>query len=381
MTDTDLRDLFHAAGGDLDGPDPVAIDRAWRDGSRRRAGARAAVVGSIAATAAAVTGVAVLGGPPAERSEGPATQSPTPAPASPSPTESGPSTTYAGAPVWVASGSLGGADLPLLEGTGLPVEIDVSADLPPVDGIDRAVGVLGVSELHDGAELSRVVVVGSDGAVRSLAIDGRLERVTDDGGNTMSPLSPEGLSPDGARVFFRQESKLVVYEFGTGTWSEIPTPRWTAETAQWTDGGIFVPREPWGSDGTVYGLDGARLAQRHVGTDDWDGGEAYGPERAAANGDIARSYFLTNDAFAGTNSVVVSVEGRPRLLVHDADELGGKMCCPVAGWLAPAVVAFQSGQDLLAWKVPGGGVHRVSEVVGLEFNRQVYVASWAFRAR
>lgn len=388
MTDADLRDLFQAAAPEPERPDPAAIDRAWRDGYRRRAGSRAAIAGSVVVTAAAVSAVVVfdgLGGP----------VSPAPAPSAPSSTESpqseetapveGPDTTYAGAPVWVSPKAEDRADLPSLENTGLPDEVDLSAEGPAASELDAAVGVLGV--VGSDAELSRVVAVGVDGEAYTLDIDDRLERVTDEGGNAMSALSGEGLSPDGTHVFFRQESALAIYDFRARSWSTIRTPQWTAETARWTDGGIFVPDEPWGSVGTVYSLDGSRQGRLTLDTTAWNGGEPYGPERAAPAGETAQSYFITMDSdsdawsFVGVNAVVVSVEGRPRLLVHDMGAPGGKMCCPIAGWLGPTVVAFQSGTQLLGWEVPGRGVSRITDVTGLQSGQESYVASWAFSAR
>lgn len=86
-------------------------------------------------------------------------------------------------------------------------------------------------------------------------------------------------------------------------------------------------------------------------------------------------------SFAGVNAVVVNVEGRARVLVHDMDKLGGKMCCPVAGWLDPTVVAFQSGPELLAWDLPTGAVRRVTEFTGLQADDEAAFASWALAAR
>jgi hypothetical protein len=389
MTDTDLRDLFQAAAPDLDRHDPAAVDRAWRDGCQRRTRARVAIASSIAATAAAVIGVAIFDRPVGQLTPAPAPgSSPATEPArleESGPTHSGPDATYDGAPVWVSPSTQDRADLPSFEDTRLPVEIDVSADASPTGTMDRAVAVLAM--MGSRGELHRVVAIAADGGTHSVDTTSKVEPVTDGGGNAMSPLSGEGLSPDGTHVFFRQEHALVVHDLRTATWAEIPTPRWTAETAQWMDGGIFVPREPWGSTGTVYSLDGTRVTGRTLRATEWDGGEEYGPERPTLTGETAQSYFVTSDAdrdewsFAGVNAVVVSGEGRPRILVHDMDEPGGKMCCPVAGWLDPGVVAFQSGSDLLAWKVPGGGLSRVTRITGLEPDEEWYVASWAFSPR
>ncbi|WP_210650026.1 hypothetical protein [Nocardioides sp. SYSU D00065] len=387
MTDRDLRDLFREAAPEHERPDPAAVDRAWRDGLRRRAGHRVVFVGAVAATVATVAGFVVLGRPSSQVA--PAPTGPTSTPSTQSPAtkdveDDGPDATIGGAPVWISPHEgEDPSDLPLFSGTGLPEEIDLSADMPGVGELSRAIGVIGV--VGNDGELSRVVAIGPDGSAYSLDIDGRVERVTDQGGNAMSPLSDEGLSPDGTRVFFRQERALVVYDFSARAWSEMTTPQWTAETARWLDGGIFVPTEPWGSVGTVYSIDGARSELRTLRTAEWDGGEAYGPKRSSSAGDVAQSYFLSTDSgddrFAGVNAVVVTVEGRPRILAHDTYDLRGKMCCPVAGWLAPTVVAFQAGPQLLAWSVPHEGVRRVTELTGLSFGEESHVASWALPPR
>lgn len=387
MTDADLRDLFRAAASDPERLDPAAVDRAWRDGYRRRAGSRAAIVGSVAVTAAAVSAAVVLGGLDGPVSPAPSPPSSTESPhrEETTPAETGPDTTYAGTPVWVSPKAEDRADLPSLEDVGLPGEVDLSAGGPAASELNTAVGVLGV--VGSDGELSRVVAMGADGGTYTLDIDDRLERVADEGGNAMSALSGEGLSPDGTHVFFRQERALAIYDFRTRSWSRIRTPQWTSETARWADGGIFVPDVPWGSVGTVHSLDGSRQGRLTLDTSSWNGGEPYGPERSAPTGATAQSYFMTEDSdsdawsFAGVNAVVVSVEGRTRLLVHDMGAPGGKMCCPVAGWLEPTVVAFQSGTQLLAWEVPGGGVSRVTDITGLRRGQESYVASWAFPAR
>lgn len=382
MSDADLRDLLRAAAPEPDRPDPAAIDRAWRDGRRRRTDARTALVGAVAAAVVAVGAVVVLGRPGSEVAPAPSPTSPASTPSAPedSASAAGPDTTFLGAPVWVSPAEEDRSSLSHLEDSGLPATIDLSGESPPASALERAVGVINV----DGA--SRVLAVGADGATYSLELGDRIDPVTDEGGNVMLPLSDEGLSPDGTRVFFRQERALVLYDFGARTWTRIATPRWTAETAQWVDDGIFVPDQPWGSVGAVYSPDGTRSEERTMRRTAWDGGDPYGPERTAPTGDVARSYFVSTDpesdgwSFAGVNAVVVSVDGRPRVLVHDIYEPGGKLCCPVAGWLGSSVVVFQSGTRLLAWEAPDGGVRLVTEILGLRPGVEGYVASWALPA-
>ncbi|HXH81288.1 hypothetical protein [Nocardioides sp.] len=405
MTDSELRDLFRSAAADAGRHDPLAVDRAWRDGTRRRIGARAALAGTIAATAAAVAGVALVDGRTGgvAPAPGPATSS-TVSPSSED-QHSGPVTTYDGAPVWVAPSVAEEAELPFLEGTGLPAEIDLSVEGPPASEITGAVGALAV--VGEGGELSRIVAIGADGAAYSLET-GTLEPVADEGGNVMPALSDESLSPDGTHLFLRQERSLQIYDFTAGAWTAMATPRWAAETARWTEDGIWVPSEPDGRDGTVFGIEGAHTIPLGERTFDdsprWSpgesGGEGYGPERTEGE-TTARSYVLAGSvdlfgvAYPSLDAVAVTIEGRPRFLVvgrGDGPVPGGQtlltnctacqqQCCPVAGFLRPDVVAFLSGSRLLAWEVPGGGVRRVTEVTGLESGTEWYVASWAFSAR
>jgi hypothetical protein len=381
MTDSDLRDLFRSAALDDVQPDPGSVARAWHDGTRRRTSARIALLGAVAAATAVVATVVVVGRPGGDVEPAPAPPTPPSSGPTPSPTErpsngSGPDTTYFGAPVWVESTPADPSTLPELAGTGLPPEIDLSPGAPSSDAVDRAVGVVGM--VGEDAGLARVVVVGEDGGSYDLDVAGRLDEVADEGGNVMSALSLEGLAPSGARVFFRQESSLVVHDFGTGRWTTIPTPQWSAETARWVDGAIFVPDVPWGSVGTLWSASGVRVGRHELPAEaSMEGGEAYGPQREAASGDVAYSSFLGFDEFSGTNAVVVSIEGRPRALVHDQDSPGGKMCCPVAGWAGRTEVVFQTDSWLLAWEVPDGGLRRVSEITGLEPGAVGFVASWA----
>lgn len=381
MTTEKLRDLLHEQVADVTMTDLSAA--AWRDGRRIRRRRGLAVVGGTAAAALAVTaGVSVLGDEPGRGPTGPATSAPTPTP-EPTSTPSGPDSRYAGVPVWVAPRVAEEAALPRLEGTGLPAEIDLSAGAPSAVGIEPAVAVLGV--WPDG-DLSRVVAVGADGGSYSVDIDGRVGHVTDEEGNVISPLVQESLSPGGRRAFFVQERSLEVYDFRTGEWTSIATPRWLAEGARWvTETEIWVPARLGDTgSGTSYDLTGGApvvsmvrwLGLTWPGSDD---SQAFGPLKSTYD-TMAQSFFLSD----GTDAVVArfgdASHEQTNVLRFDGLDERWKGCCPVVGWSDRDTVLVESRSAdarVLAWRVGSHDVRLVSTIVGLVPGEESYVASWA----
>lgn len=377
MTTEKLRDLLHEQVSDVTMTDLSVA--AWRDGQRIRRRRSVAVVGGTAAAALAVTaGVNVLGDGPGRSPAGPATSTPTPTP-EPTPTASGPDTRYEGVPVWVAPRVAEEAALPVLEGTGLPAEIDLAAGAPSAAGIGRAVGVVGV--WPDG-DLSRVTAVGADGGSYSVPTDGVLERVADEQGNVISALTWEGLSPRGRRLFFVQERSLEVYDFQSGDWTSVATPPWLAEGARWiTDTEIWVP-ERLGETGSgtsyfVGGGDPVVSMVRWLGMS-WpgsDSSEAFGPLKSTSDG-LAQSHFLSD----GTDAVVAVVADKPSVLGFDGLDERWKGCCPVVGWSDRETVLFESRSAdarVLAWRVGSHDVRQVSTIVGWVAGQESFVASWS----
>lgn len=374
MTDPDLRDLFHAAAPSLEGPDPAAIDRAWRDGSRRRVGTRAAVVASIAATAAAVTGVAVLDpGSPQSTPSGPSTSSPT---STPSSTETGPpvaepSGKYAGAPVWLAPSVMEEVSLP-------PVP---AAPLSPVIDLDEAQGGdVGepVLALFSGRGERAFALTASQ---RVVEIDtSRLKPVADEAGNGRNPLSFYSLSAEGTSAFFIQKSSLEVLDFETGEWTSIDTPDWLAEGARWlTPDGILVPDALGNaSNGTIHQLAGGTTTAVVDFVHAWTGpnDEAWGPVAAGRSG-TAQAAFLAGPVYGASitnpQAVMVSRAGERSVLALDYGHTGEggtrvKGCCIALGWLDEDTVLFSStgtaGQRILGWDVGTPNVYLVSEIRG-----------------
>lgn len=394
MTDTDLRDLFHAAGGDLDGPDPVAIDRAWRDGTRRRLGSRAAVLGSVAAVAVTVVVSGMLGGSVERVQPTPAVDTPTSTPSTSAPTStpatSAPPTKgaapvarpaghYAGAPVWLAPSVTEEADLPLLPGVVAPPVIDL--DTAEAGPIDEPVVALFAGQGEQAFALTasrRVVEIDTS----------QLDPVTDEGGNPRNPLSYYSLSGDGLGIFFIQNSSLEVLDVMTGEWTSVETPDWLAEGARWMESGrIWVPDVRGGdSAGTVHDV---ATGTTSVSVIDWVRGWAgpgdgqWGPVAWAGAG-TAQAAFLVGPVSGGTLSNpqalmvelfgggVAARDGERQVLALDYGGPGegtrGKGCCIALGWLDADTVLFSSsgteGQRILAWDVGTEAIYRVTEILG-----------------
>lgn len=371
MTDTDLRDLFHAAAPDLDRHDPASIDRAWRDGTRRRVGARAAVVGSIAATAAAVTGVAVLDGHAGRVTPAPSVDSPTSKPTSsgtglPVAERAG---SYAGADVWRAPSVMDEGDLPPLPDNPLPPVIDL--DAAPVGSVGEPVVAMFSGRDEQAFALTasqRVVEIDTSG----------LEPITDEAGNGRNPLSSYSLSADRLSAFFIQQSSVEVLDFLTGEWTSIDTPDWLAEGARWLSGGIFVPND-LGDDsaGTVHQITGGTTTIDVDWAQGWTGpnDEPFGPVAAGRFG-TARAAFtqlFEPGGMSNPQALMVEQAGARFALTLDyggPDEGGtrGKGCCVALGWLDRDTVLFSSGgsegQRILAWDVGTPSVHLVSDILG-----------------
>lgn len=389
MTDQRLRDLLHEQVADLE-PTDLSGD-AWA-GARRIRQRRTALVASAAvATLAVVAGsLALTKGDGA----GPADPAPTPTneqTAVPSSTVE-PGRDYRGAKTWWAPVDTAEADLPELASLPYPPEISLAPDLPP-----HSAGVLAhaVYELSgDGPRPGRVVIVGHDGLTHALDV-GRLDPVTDEEGNVLSPLTAESLAPDGQHVFFIQDSSLEVYDLTTGDWATYDTVAWLAEQARWisaTD--VWVPGELGRPDGigTTYDVTGgsadtSRTAPARV----WDtSDEPYGVVRESAGGGVAQAVFLAAEAtdpggtrLGGLDAVAArpGSSGGVHLLVMPGQGDGRwKGCCPVIGWLDDETVLFQSRSNamrILAWRVGTADLRRVSRITGWEPGEEVPVGSFA----
>ncbi|MEO5663682.1 MAG: hypothetical protein ABIR39_10375 [Nocardioides sp.] len=373
MTDTDLRDLFHDAAPSLDGPDPAAIDRAWRDGTRRRVGTRTAVIASVAASAAAVTGVALLDGPAGRVAPAPSVDSPTSTPTSTPNPNAHPAEragTYEGAEVWSAPSPIEESKL-LLGPAPVPFVIDLFA--ASVDEIGEP-----VVALFSGRGQRAFALTESD---RVVEIDtSRLEPLTDEAGNGRNPLSYYSLSFDGTSAFFIQNSSLEVLDFVTGEWTSIDTPDWLAEEARWLMADkIWVPTA-LGEDsgGTVHSLTGGASMTSNV---DWlhawtgPNDEPWGPVAAGRNGTAQAAFTRMALPNRTTNPQALMITRDQKRYVLSLDDLGAndggtrmKGCCLALGWFDEDTVLFSSssteGQRVLAWDVGTDRVYLVSDILG-----------------
>lgn len=388
MTDQRLRDLLEERVADLTTVDLAS--GAWERASsvRRQRRAVAGVAASVVAVVAGTTlVVAGQGDQPAP-------------PSSSSPTSVGPVVRaekggeYAGVPVWWAPSVADEADLPVLSGTALPAEVDLSAGAPPVPRDLRAVALFQLW----GDEPGRVVVVGADGA--SYSLDVGFGPVEDGDGNESPPVTQESLSPNGRYAFFVQERSLEVYDFEEAVWTKIPTERFAAGSAEWTvSGEIQVPvltsnasrnklYRPTGEPaGTSIGRTG------HVGPADADtpyGPTLWGPGGWAAGAvDLAGPIKRRDEVYRSVGAVNVidsTLSGRPfspgMVLAMPPEPGGGrwKQCCPVVGWLDNKTVLFESRHvdaRILAWRIGTREVSRVADIRGWIAGDESYVASFA----
>lgn len=386
MTDERLRDLLEEQVADLEAAD--LADAAWRDARRIRR--RRAATGAAAAVAAVVVAVVVVrpvgddGGP--VRPAG--TPSPTASTAVDARVERGGD--HRGAPTWWAPDVAGESGLPALDGTPFPAQIDLAAGAPAHRPGVEAVAVFEVA--GEGAAPGRVVVLGTDRTSYSLDV-ARLDPVTDEQGNVLTPLVEESLAPDGRHVFFVQDSSLEVYDLAAGTWESYDTVPWLAEGARWiSDTEVWAPGElgPPDGTGTTYDVTGAEPVTAlptpprvHDVSD-----EPYGPVRTSDGGGVAQAEYLADAVTGPDGSAAASLDavaarvggGDVHLLVTPGQGGRWKSCCPVVGWLDDRTVLVQSRSGsaaLLAWRVGTPDLQRVSRLVGWVPGDEVPVGSFA----
>jgi hypothetical protein len=369
MTDHDLRDLLHDRVADLTGPDLSAT--AWQRAARLRRRRRATVTGGVAA---AVVVVAVVVASVDDRTGGdrdgapPASSLPSGSPA-PDRGSGVPQATqmadYRGAAVWEAPPPEDELALPRWPEPSLPEVIDPDAATAGVPHAP-ARGLV--------ADGRRVFALGEGGVLFELDL-ARLARVSDEGGNRLSPVTAYSLAPDGRHAFFVQESSLEILDLVTGRWRTLDTPDWLAEGARWTSNDeIWVPdtlSSP--RSGTLHHLDGIVSQAQELGVGRDFGEETWGPAIAAGNR-VAQAMFLAGpvDGTGVSNPEAVVVETDGLYDVLTMWPLGTatrqKGCCEVLGFLDDDTVLFASqsseGSRLLAWRVGTPEVFLVARFTG-----------------
>jgi hypothetical protein len=329
MTDQDLRDLLQERVSDLSTTDLSAA--AWREARRRRARRRTTVVAGVAVGAIAVVGAVAV----AERDDPGAPAGPVSPSPSPSPAGDGPDAVVGAASVYWSPTPAEEDELepPAQDGV-LPATIDLAADAPAVEShpVSRAVAAFAISRDD---RVGPVVLVTPDG-YRTLTLPGGLEPRAD------------MLSADGTSV----QLPTATYSFATGEWTEHPAAS------------SVVPEVP-----------PQVAATTSYGAPRWEPmtGLAY---------DFGADVPVPEGSAAGPESVVVTPRlGPPTILAIDRPAVGSrwKRCCPVAGWLEPGTVVYESRGPvtrLIAWRVGTHDFSVVSRIVGLE-QAEWYVASFA----
>ena len=389
MSEQRLKDLLGELVDDVPRPDGPRVDSAW-DAARRRHRRSGVLVAAGAVAVLLVGTTVVVGSRTNDSAPPPDPGTPRPTPSAPqdtdrTPESRPPDSTYKGTPVWWAPDAADESRLDQLESV-LPTTVDLSPGRPTVEPGEPALGVYTI-QAGDGGPL-RVVALSPDGSTAELPTE-QLRANRDQDGNGAALTPPNGgLSPDGRHAFFAQQSSIELYDFGSGEWTTIDTPDWLAEGARWLDADtIWVPNGLLLSGvGTTYDADGRLLDPEEPRIfSDLDvaaADEPYGIWVYSA-GASAGSYFFAGPIGGGpyTNPEgIVARVGNERSVLALGVEGRGKGCCPVVGWLSDDVLAFQSSTRVLAWEVGTGTLHRVSELVGLDPEREWTSSSWAWQA-
>ncbi|KRA31307.1 MULTISPECIES: hypothetical protein [unclassified Nocardioides] len=390
MTEERLKELFEERVADLHAPDLGAA--AWTAARRTRRRWTAAVAVAAVAVIAVTAGVLTVGrdGDPVDPVNTPQVL----LPEAVADAVAEPGSDYRGAQTWWAPSVADEADLPELESLPYPPEISLAPGLPPHPAGVPAHAVYELS--GDNPRPGRVVIVGHDGSTYSLDV-GRLDPVTDEEGNALSPLTSESLAPDGEHVFFVQKSSLEVYDLTTGEWTTYDTVPWLAEQARWLSASeVWVPGELGRPDGvgTTYDVTGAGSGSSSLDLPRvWDtSDEPWGPIRSSRGDGAAQAMFLADEAtgpdgraMGGLDALAARVgpnegEDVQLLVMPGLDDGRWKGCCPVIGWLDDRTVLLQSRSNtsrILAWRVGTADLRRVSRITGWESGQEVPVGSFA----
>jgi hypothetical protein len=379
MTNQQLRDLLHDRVADETMPDLSGA--AWQAGSTVRRRRRTALVAGAAAGVVAVVAVtATLGGTPAPDTTLPSgSESLTPA----LPPSSEPDATYQGVPVWWSPDQVEERSLPVTA-SPLPEEIDLEAG-PRAKQIDVAVAAFGIGD--------QVRLVDERGAQVSVDASS-LDDVVNENGYPISPIGDSMLSPDGRHLAFPQVGSVVVYELATGGWSGFSTEADDAAYVEWRDDRSVVVTTTRGGKGPAYDLEGNRVGSQSgvPPFTGFDTGEAlpFGPTKVVRKEGADGSYSQARSWGMGvplpvrtegdgsspeflSAEVLENIERADRVAlafmnhVGDGQDTRWKDCCPVAGWLDPETVVYESRQSrptLVAWTVATDEFRKVTEIVG-----------------
>jgi hypothetical protein len=345
MTQERLRELLRERVAEETMPDYSA--RAWRAARavrrRRRLGAAAGVA---AATVGVSAGIAVLGSTPPDPALSPGVPATSDA-------SDRPDATYRGVPVWWSPDQHEEQELTPVD-SPLPPEIDLDASQPYVTGeLDRAVAAF--------ARGRSVVLVGPDGQLRTVDVS-RLQEVTKPNGYAYFPTGTGMLSMGGTQLLFPQPGgDVATFTIASGEWSSAFLTSCTKCS------GPPLPTVGSGEDAPDPGFD-ASAAQRYGEARDRAASWGMGVPLPVRNA----STYLSSPEFLVAHGAVLAFMD----LIGDGQDTRYKECCPVAGWLDPQTVVYESRQTdhvLVAWRVRTGDFFLVSRIRG-----QYDVASFAF---
>ncbi|MFC6342602.1 hypothetical protein ACFP8W_11485, partial [Nocardioides hankookensis] len=307
-----------------------------------------------------------------------------PMPASPGPSVSpsataapvGADATYQGLPVWWSPDLDEELDLPWIDRSPLPRDLDLTADMPGLadEPIDRAVAAYGLDH--------QVVLVAADGTPRRLPVD--LDQPeTDEDGYEVSPYGPSMLSPDGRHLVFPQAGSLALYDLARRAWSSIDVGSARTAYVTWVgDDQLLLPSRPEQS-GPILDVRGEQVGSGQkpsirVFQIQESMQNAYGPARTGPGNVLsAQSWGMgpgipVRDPSAYYSSPAhLVVTGGPQganvlAFMTGMDDERWMDAPPVAGWLDADTVVYESvagDRDLLiGWDVGTHTFRRVSSV-------------------
>ena len=366
MTTERLRDLLEERVSDVEADDLSA--RAWARAGGVRRRRRTLVVGTgVAAVLVVAGGVAVLDDRPSATNvpTGPPPSSATSTTVPPEPQSEEPRATLAGefrgAPFWWAPPAERDVELPVLQVPGLPAQLSM-ADADPVTRPPERVDAV----FATGKQRYRLL---SHDRLQSVDLSDRLGPVADAGGNLLSPLTPDSLSPDGTQVLFVQPAGLEVWDLPTNTWDSFPMTVEDAEQAAWSiDGHIGVEQYSGRTDPWERGdHQGSSIVAGPVG----EGAELDWMEGTGAP--VTDSTQVANPDF-----LAVGTPAAPELLAFSTGR--NKLCCPPIAWFSHDFLLFAASSSdgahrVLAWRIGTPDLYRVSEYT--DIGRPGLVASWA----
>jgi hypothetical protein len=293
---------------------------------------------------------------------------------------------FQGVPVWWSPDLAGEADLPWLDQSVLPREIDVPAAVqiaPEVEPgsapFDRAVAAF---PYPNPQRPEWVLLIGPDQALAKVDVS-RLESWRDT--NAPYDLATRNmLAPDGRHLVFAQDGRIEVVTLATGEWHSFAVDGAQTAYFTWADQAHVLLARDTSFSGPLYTLGGRRviddsgaspvslferdaitrattsgpwkISPNHLEAQVWDGGLAI-PVRDEGSGRYTSSpqYLSVAGPEAAALAFMTRTDGASRVI--------GPMA---AGWLDDDTVVYESETDaghfLVAWRIGTPEFWKVSEI-------------------